>query len=63
MGMAKIKKPQLSDFERYTELFDTSMRIHLEKYYKKSFRDGWVIVDVVKLNNSDKWLIKWAKVL
>ena len=47
-------------YERHTEIFDTGMRIHLEKYYKKSFREGWAIVDVVRLNNSDKWLIKWA---
>lgn len=52
----------MKKYIKFTEIFDTILHRHTEKYYKDSFRRGWYISDIVKYKNGN-WIIKWERKL
>jgi len=46
-------------FVKYDELFDNTVRVHMERYFKLSYRRDWYISEIAKLG--EKWIIKWER--
>lgn len=53
--MAKTK------FIKYNEIFDSSLRNHVERYYKDSWKRGWYISEIVYMPKKEAWLVKWER--
>lgn len=51
---------EIRQYERYDEVYDSILMKHLMGMYNKSYRKGWVICALVRLND-DKWIVKWER--
>jgi len=49
----------MDEYQKYTEMPDVVLRSLLESQYKKEFKKGYFISDIVKLDHN--WIIKWKK--
>ena len=44
---------------KYTEVYDQTLLNWIEKMYKESFRRGWSINGITKMDG--KWIVRWSR--
>lgn len=63
-GKMKKKGKRIEiEYEKYVELFPQTVLGHMERMFKKSYREGYYLLDMVFLPNEKKWLFKFKKKL
>ena len=56
------KKKVEFEYEKYYEAYDSTLKKHILRMFKKSFVEDYFLSDLVKLSD-DKWIIRFKRTI